>query len=526
MTRDRPFDAVIFDMDGVLTRTATLHERAWKEIFDALLRTYPDQRPFSSADYRAHVDGKPRYQGVADFLASRQIVLPHGDPGDGPDQPTICGLGNRKNRRLLELLAREGVEKFDDAVAALARWKRGGLRVAAVSASKNCRSVLEAAQLVRSFDAIVDGTLELPGKPELMREAARRLAVPPEDAVVLEDATAGVRAARQDGFGHVVGVARTENDRDLREAGADAVTRNVFRVRFPRRLPYLLDRMRELAAWRGDRPLAVFLDYDGTLAPIVGHPRDAWMPEDTRVALAELARHCPVAILSGRDRADIEQRVGIAGLFYAGNHGFDIAGRGQHRVLPEAEAALAEVERVERELSQHLGHLAGVIIERKRYSVAVHYRLVESEAVVAEVARAVETMRATTGLRLRAGKKVFELEPAVDWDKGRALRWLADVLEAEIRARAFVIYIGDDETDEDAFAGLAGDGAGVRVGEPISTTLADYYIEDPAAVRGLLQQLAGSLHLELPDQRPRPDGREEVGDAARPRVDVEDAQRP
>ena len=490
MTRRAAFEAVICDMDGVLTRTAALHERAWRRLFDDVLMDRADQRPFSGADYRAYLDGKPREVGLADFLASRHIALPHGTPADGPEFDTVCGLGKRKNGYFLELLEREGPDAFGDVAPALARWRRGGLPLAVVSGSRNCRRVLRAAGLEASFDAIVDGevaaALALPGKLQLMLEAARRLGVAPADAVILEDATAGVRAGRAGGFGCVVGVARAGNDADLHDAGAHVVERDLGRLRFPRRLPDALDRFAELSAWRGHRPLAVFLDFDGTLAPIADRPADARMSGAMRDALGKLARRCPVAILSGRDREDLEQRVGLPGLYYAGNHGFDIAGNGHARTLPEAGAALGEVGRAERELRQHLGRLAGVIVERKRYSVAVHYRLVESDAVAAEIARVVDALRANTGLRRRAGKKVFELEPAVDWDKGRALRWLVDVLAAAGADRPFVVYAGDDETDEDAFAALAGDGAGVRVGEVVASSLADYRVADPADVQALL----------------------------------------
>ena len=494
MMRDAPFEAVICDLDGVLTRTAVLHERAWRRLFDELLRDRADQAPFSSADYRAYIDGKPRHDAARDFLAARGLALPPGSPDDGPEQDTIYGLASRKNGYFLELLAREGVFVFDDAVAALARWRRGGLRLAVVSASQNCRRVLHAAGLDHDFDVVVDGqaahALGLPGKLELVREAARTLGVAPADAVVLEDATAGVRAARDGGFGLVVGVAHAGNDEDLREAGAQLVERDVFRVRFPRRLPDVMQRLDELAAWRGSRPLAVFLDYDGTLTPIVGRPEDAWLGDDTRAALRALAARWPVAVVSGRDRADLERRVGLDGLYYAGNHGFDIAGHGRARTHAEADQALGALDRAERELRQHVGRLSGVLVERKRYSIAVHYRLVASDAVVAEVARVVEGLRASSGLRRRAGKKVLELEPAVDWNKGRALRWLVDVLPPGAE-RPFVIYAGDDETDEDAFAALAGDGAGVRVGETIASSLADYRATDPAEVRALLVHLTG-----------------------------------
>lgn len=502
VTRDRPFEAVIADMDGVITRTARLHERAWARMFDELLRGYPGQRPFSAADYRAYLDGRPRYAGIVAFLSSRQLALPYGDPSDGPDQPTVCGLGNRKNAYYLELLDREGAEVFEDAVAALARWRRAGLKLAIVSASRNCPRVLRSVDLERRVDVIVDGQLAaelgLGGKAEIMLEAARRLGVDPADAVIVEDATAGVRAGRQDGFGLVVGVARDRSAADLREAGADVVVHRVSRARFLRRLPDALTRLDELAALQGERGLAVFLDYDGTLTPIVGHPRDAWMSDATRAAVRALAARCPVAIISGRDRGDVEERVGLDGLVYAGNHGFDIAGRGHHRAFPEAEQARGEVDRAAAELDRHLGRIAGVLVEHKRFSVAVHYRLADTPAVIKQIEQAVDGILATTTLRKRTGKKVFELEPAVDWDKGRALEWLLDVLQVD-PAHHLVVYVGDDETDEDAFATLETTGIGVRVGEEISTSIADYRVADPEEVRALLDWLAARCG-------PRPSG--------------------
>jgi alpha,alpha-trehalase len=290
----------------------------------------------------------------------------------------------------------------------------------------------------------------------------------------------------------VVGVARSGNERDLTEAGAGAVVKSVSRVRFLRRIPSALDRLEELSAWRRDRSLAVFLDYDGTLSPIVDDPRDATMSDAMRSAVSELAGRCPVAIISGRDRRDVESRVGIDGLLYAGNHGFDISGRGHDRTVLEAEDVMGDLKRAGNELERRLGRLSGVLIERKRFSVAVHFRQVGSQSVIHQVARAVESVRQQTSLRKRTGKKVLELEPAVDWDKGRALRWLIDVLPAVTPERSFLVYIGDDETDEDAFAVLEGAGAGVRVGAEVTTSLADYRLADPREVRALLGKLAES----------------------------------
>ena len=493
-----PFEAVVSDMDGVLTRTAGLHERAWRQLFDAYLQEreaarQESHRPFSRADYRAHLDGKPRYDGVADFLASRGIDVPWGQPSDDPSDETICGLGNRKNAFFRELIKNEGAEVFDDAVAAMRRWRRGGIKLAVISSSRNCRAILRASELDALFEVVIDGEdaaeMGLEGKRGILREAARRLEVSPQRAVVLEDATAGVRAARQEGFGFVVGVDRHGHKDDLHEAGADAVVGDVYRTRFLRRLPSARRQLGELRAWQGGRSLILLLDYDGTLSPIVNDPTKADISPEMRGTVEAAAQRLPVAIISGRDREDVQNRVGVRGLIYAGNHGFDIAGGGHSKILPEAAEVRGDVAFAEERLRQHLESLSGVIIEHKRFSVAVHHRLVEDECVVEQIARTVEEVREETSLRLRKGKKVLELEPAIDWNKGRAAMWLLDVTNAA-PADSFVVYIGDDETDEDAFAALAGRGAGVRVGSELAASLADYRVADPDEVAVLLNELA------------------------------------
>lgn len=492
MNRERPFEAVILDMDGVVTRTASLHEQAWKRMFDALLKGREGQAPFSSSDYRTHVDGKPRYEGVADFLSARDIELPRGEPADSPERETVCGLGNRKNELFLALLQEQGVDVFQDALAALHRWRRGCLKLAAVSSSRNCRRVLRSADLESLFDVIVDGQAAaeqgLVGKPQIMAEAAQRLAVAPSDTVVIEDATAGVRAGRQHGFGLVVGVNRNRHEDDLKQAGAHLVVSDVYRVRFPRRLPNALHRFEETDALRDGSPLAIFLDFDGTLAPIVDDPSEAKISQACRSALKNL--RCPTAVVSGRDRADVESRVDIKGLYYAGNHGLDIRGQGHQRTLPEAEDALGDVDYAESELRERIGQRKGVIIERKRFSVAAHYRQVDNDSLLEEIRSTVDTLCEETALRKRIGKKVFELEPAVDWDKGRALNWLVDSLPALAEKEPFVIYIGDDETDEDAFAVLRSNGIGIHVGDEVARSLADYQVNDPSQVIELLGRFA------------------------------------
>ncbi len=237
------FDAVIFDLDGVVTRTATLHARAWKRVFDEYLegRAGAGAGPFRSfeieTDYAEYVDGMPRYAGVRSFLASRDIQLPDGKIDDAPDRETVCGLGNRKNELYNEMLDAGGAEIFDDAVECLHAWREIGLKTAIVSSSKNCAAVLRSTGLAELFCVRVDGVeaerFGLSGKPDpdIFLKAAELLGVDPARSVVLEDAVSGVQAARAGGFGWVVGVDRGGAREALLANGADTVATDLRELR-------------------------------------------------------------------------------------------------------------------------------------------------------------------------------------------------------------------------------------------------------------------------------------------------------
>jgi len=230
----REIDAVVFDVDGVVTDTARIHAGAWTAVFDDVLRRRADTasadfEPFTPEDYLAFVDGRSRLDGVQSFLASRGIELPHGSPDDPPGNETVCAIGNRKDRSFVDLILRDGVEAFPDTIALLDRLGEAHIAVAAVSASRNSAEVLRAAHVIERFAVRVDGVeadrLGLAGKPDpaLFLEAADRLDVRPERAVVVEDAQAGVEAGRRGGFALVVGVARAGSGEALAEHGADVV---------------------------------------------------------------------------------------------------------------------------------------------------------------------------------------------------------------------------------------------------------------------------------------------------------------
>lgn len=229
------FGAVIFDLDGVVTDTASVHAEAWKFLFDDYLRARAARlgTPFlpfdSGTDYVRCVDGKPRYEGVRSFLASRGIQLEAGDPRDSTDRETVCGLGNRKDRIFAALLERNGIGVMEETVSLIRKLRELDVPCAIASSSKNCRAVLERAGLAGLFDAQVDGAvsveLGLPGKPapDIFLTCAERLGVPPSQCVVVEDAVVGVVAGRAGGFGLVIGIDRTGNRDALRRHGADVV---------------------------------------------------------------------------------------------------------------------------------------------------------------------------------------------------------------------------------------------------------------------------------------------------------------
>jgi trehalose 6-phosphate phosphatase len=229
------FDAILCDLDGVITRTALLHATAWKRLFDDYLKTVATHtgstfKPFElEEDYRLYVDGKPRYDGVRDFLRSRALSLPPGSPHDAPDRETLYGLGNKKDEYFEAALRQSGVVVYPATVRYLRLARAAGLKIAVVSSSHHCRDIISTAGLTALFDARIDGheidRLHLLGKPapDTFLEAARRLAVQPGKAIVIEDALAGVQAGRAGGFGLVIGVNRRNQAQALRQHGADIV---------------------------------------------------------------------------------------------------------------------------------------------------------------------------------------------------------------------------------------------------------------------------------------------------------------
>ncbi|WP_162342055.1 HAD family hydrolase [Cyclobacterium salsum] len=232
--------AIILDMDGVITDSARLHAKAWKQMFDEYLEKVQGKHfaPLDiGRDYKRYIDGVSRLDGVRAFLESRQLALPEGTPEDGPEEESIVGLGRRKNNIFLALMKKEGVDVFPDTLEMVKQWKKKGIKLAVISASRNCRRILEAADMLHWFDVRIDGEIareqELPGKPapDVFIKAMENLNADLDHTLIIEDAIAGIQAGKKGGFSAVVGVARNGEDEVLRDAGADIVVHELTELK-------------------------------------------------------------------------------------------------------------------------------------------------------------------------------------------------------------------------------------------------------------------------------------------------------
>ena len=333
-------------------------------------------------------------------------------------------------------------------------------------------------------------------------QAAARLQVRPGRGVVVAGDAAAIEAARAAGFALVIGVDRAARGDALRDAGADAVITDLGEVEVrtgDRRMSQLPDAVQALTDTAGglaDRRPAVFFDFDGTLSDIVDDPDAARPVAGSAGALAKLATRCPVAVLSGRDLADVSKRVGVQGIWYAGSHGFELtAPDGTHHQNDAAAAAIPVLEQAAVELRDQLGGIAGVVVEHKRFGVAVHYRNAERDRI-GEVLAAVRAAGRRDALRVTTGREVIELRPDLDWDKGRTLRWVIDHLHQAGSGSLTPVYLGDDITDEDAFDAVRDDGVPILVrhsDDGDRATAALFALDSPARAAEFTDRLADQL---------------------------------
>ena len=374
------------------------------------------------------------------------------------------------------------------------KWRGIGVATAAHSSSPLCEHALKAAGVDDLFGVCIDGIAGEHGTA-VLEEAVRRLGVRSQRSVVVEDTDAGVTAGRNGGFAVVIGIDRTGHADDMLRGGADVVVADVaeisVRVGDKRisELPNALESYGQLIGITSARESVLFLDYDGTLSPIVSDPGAARLGDGAAEALELVSEVCPVAILSGRDLADVRSRVGIPGLWYAGSHGFELVGPdGTHHCNDAAAVFVPVLARAAAELSQALAQIPGVRVEHKRFAVAVHYREVAPEHVDEIVALA-HQLSQRDGLRVTSGRMLVELRPDLDWDKGTTLAWIRDRIDPS--GSLVPIYIGDDLTDEDAFDAVRFDGIGIVVGHDEDgdrRTAAHFSLQGPPQVREFIQR--------------------------------------
>ena len=399
------------------------------------------------------------------------------------------------------------VRALDSTVPMLRRLRDVGIARAVYSPTGNCADALRDAGIDELVDVTV-GEVDNPGMLDsaLLTAVAGRLGVRPGRCVVVAHDQAGIQAGWDGGFSLVIGLDRTGQLEELTPCGANPVISDVGEISVRSgdaaisTIPDALQLYSQLKELVAARRVAVFLDFDGTLSEIVKQPESATLVDGAADALRALAAQCPVAVVSGRGLEDVRDRINVDGLWFAGSHGFELAapdgGRHENEAAATALGALATTSEL---LTRDLSEIPGVVVEHKPFGVAVHYRNADPE-VVDDVVAAVHRLGHSEGLRVTTGRKVVELRPNIDWDKGTTLEWILEHIEVSDSTygpdTVLPIYIGDDITDEDAFDAVRFDGVGIAVRHDENgdrPSAASFSLENPFAVVQFIQRLAADL---------------------------------
>ncbi len=487
-------DALLLRLDGVLVPLHPIHAAAWKRLCDDVLAQTAGGRPFTpfdaAADYDAVFAGKPAATGLSAYLAAKGITIPAGAPDDPESASTLHGLLARRQRYVREELEAEGVDVFASTLELTEFARERGLKIAVIGDGAADDLVLTLA----GMDDLVDECVDVASDPETaFLRAAGDLGLRADRCAVVDTIPAGVSRARSDGFGLVIGLDRQGDTTAHQMALADLVVADLSELLPGGGPPRALACLNAITAGLSRRKVALFLDYDGTLAPIVDRPEDAVLPPETREALKSLSEVAVLAFVSGRMKDEVRAFVGLENVFYAGSHGFAIEGPGGLDFVQEDGRSVMPVIRdAAIGLRRDLADFPDARIEDKHFAVAIHYRLIAPEQVPLVEAAVDRAVAQYPVLRKSGGKMVFELRPRIDWHKGKALEYLLDILGLTDDT-VLPIYVGDDVTDEDAFEVLRGRGIGVCVKEQPAPTAATFRVRDPAEVCEFLRRLDDAI---------------------------------
>ena len=433
------YDAVLFDLDGVVTRTADTHASAWKKLFDEYLKKKSNSDhylPFDiKDDYVRHVDGKPRYKGVQDFISSRNIAIPYGSIQDAPDKETICGLGNRKNIIFSNLLKTDGVNVYESTIDLIKQLRKNGLKTAVVSSSKNCLKVIKAAEIEDLFDTRVDGVvsenLGLPGKPEpdIFLEAAKILDADVIRCVVVEDALSGVEAGKKGGFGMVIGVNRGDQATQLKEKGAHVVVDDLSEIGtgvLLKNLPNALQSFGKIIGQIGGKEIVIFISYDSILSHSPVFSPGAALNQIIAKILAPLGGPFTVFLIAKENPEQVKKQIHIDNIYYVGSDdsgGYVVKGPGGQSV----------------EIGKHC-----------------------------------------------------KQSPRLDRNKGSIVESILEKFNL-VSQSIFPIYFGDNVTDKDVFAAVAPIGLGIALGDALHCSNADFRMDSPKQIGQFFRRLSSNL---------------------------------
>jgi trehalose 6-phosphate phosphatase len=508
---DNQIKAVVFDIDTILD-TERLHHTVWKQVLNEFLNNnYPEKAPLSEEEYDRFIAGKPKIERIKNLLDSREVSLSFGSHEDPPGEKSICALENQKSRLFNQLLVAASTNYHKQIYNRIIEWKEAGIMTAVVSSDEHFSKIPDTEDLQNLFDVKVDGSaakkMGLKDKPEadVFMEAVKQMGLSPAECALFDSTVCGLQAASKASFGLVAGIPKQNNAKELSENGADVIVHDFdeldllndpeIKMRFENPIPPFASEYTKIGELLHDKTPVIFLDYDGTLTPIVNRPEDAILSDEMKEVLKACASRLHVAIVSGRDMIDLKNRVDIDEIIYAGSHGFRISGPEELYLEHEKSASLLpRLDETEKQLQQIFsGKFKGVQVERKRYAIAVHYRNARKEEIPDIKQTVTELVEKTSGLKTGEGKMILEIKPDIDWHKGKAVHWILEKLNLTDRDKYLPIYIGDDITDEDAYESLSEWGISIQVGPGIVPSASKFRLKNIYQVRIFLKEFTNVL---------------------------------